>query len=182
LSGWRQWGPGHLPVLLQSTAGLQKVSLYLHNAAAVEIETDGQRARFAVLRCDDEATTGWQLDGPQGRVDLISVSDKQTIWVSNGQANWSFTLADSAKQDSEAVSDGVICAPMSATVSRIMIKAGAQVAAGSRLMILEAMKMEQPVLAPVSGRVEQTAVQAGEPVSAGQVLCRIVPDETEDKP
>ena len=40
-------------------------------------------------------------------------------------------------------------------------------------MVLEAMKMEQPVLAPVAGQIEDIPVQTGEAVSAGQVLCRL---------
>ena len=45
-------------------------------------------------------------------------------------------------------------------------------------MVLEAMKMEQPVLAPVAGQIEDIPVQTGEAVSAGQILCRLTPDET----
>ena len=47
-------------------------------------------------------------------------------------------------------------------------------------MVLEAMKMEQPVLAPTTGKIEDIPVQAGDAVSAGQILCRLVPDETDE--
>jgi len=185
LSGWRQWGPGHLPVLLQSAAGLQRVSLYLYGAGEAEIVTQDaeagtRRIRFTVLRCPDEMVTGWKLDGPDGVVDLTSICKGDTLWVSDGQASWTFSLATSTKQDSEQDADGLVCAPMSATVSQITVKAGALAAAGDRLMVLEAMKMEQPVLAPVSGRIEEIPVTAGEAVSAGQILCRLQPDEEED--
>ena len=69
---------------------------------------------------------------------------------------------------------------MSATVSQIAVKSGDKVAAGDRLMVLEAMKMEQPVLAPAAGQIEDIPVQTGETVSAGQILCRLTPDETGD--
>ena len=86
-------------------------------------------------------------------------------------------MADSTKSDSQEQSDGVVCAVMSATISQISVKDGDQVAAGDRLMILEAMKMEQPILAPVAGQIDDIPVQAGNAVSAGQILCRLTPED-----
>ena len=177
LSGWRQWGPGHLPLLVQSAAGLQRVSLYIYEAGHIELETDGRRIRFDVVRCADAPLTGWTLTGPDGCVELISVSQGHTIWVSDRQTGWLFDLADSTKSDSQEQSDGVVCAVMSATISQISVKDGDQVAAGDRLMILEAMKMEQPILAPVAGQIDDIPVQAGDAVSAGQILCRLTPED-----
>ena len=180
LCGWRQWGPGYLPVLLEHTAGLQRLGLYLHGADDIELETDGRRIRFAVLRCDDEALIGWTLSGPDGAVNLTSVCLEQAVWVSDGQTSWTFHLADSTKSGRQEQSDGVVCAMMSATVSQISVNSGERVAAGDRLMVLEAMKMEQPVLAPITGKIEDIPVQAGDAVSAGQILCCLVPDETDE--
>ena len=178
LSGWRQWGPGHLPLLVQGAGGLQRAGLYLYGPEKIELETEDRRIPFTVVRCDDEVLTGWTLTGPDGAVNLTSVCLGRAIWVSDGQASWTFSLADSTKTDSQAQSDGVVCAVMSATVSQIAVKSGDKVAAGDRLMVLEAMKMEQPVLAPVAGQIEDIPVQTGEAVSAGQILCRLTPDET----
>ena len=63
---------------------------------------------------------------------------------------------------------------MSATVSQITAQDGDKVTAGDRLIVLEAMKMEQPVLAPADGQIEKIAVNKGESVSTGQILCRFV--------
>ena len=177
LSGWRQWGPGHLPLLVRSAAGLQRAGLYLHGPDKIELETEDRQIPFTVIRCADDPLSGWTLTGPDGAVELTSVCQGGAIWVSDGQNSWIFSLADSTKSDSQEQSDGVVCAVMSATISQITVKSGERVAAGDRLMVLEAMKMEQPILAPVAGQIEDIPVQTGEAVSAGQVLCRLAPDE-----
>jgi biotin carboxyl carrier protein len=45
-----------------------------------------------------------------------------------------------------------------------------QVAKGDTLVVLEAMKMESPVLAPVSGRVKAIVAEQGSLAAAGQTL------------
>jgi biotin carboxyl carrier protein len=47
------------------------------------------------------------------------------------------------------------------------------VEAGDRLLVLEAMKMQQPVLAPLSGRVRSVGVAQGDQVEEGQVLALV---------
>ena len=164
--------------MVRSTAGLQRAGLYLHGPDKIELETEDRQIPFTVNRCADDPLSGWTLTGPDGAVELTSVCQGGAIWISDGQNSWIFSLADSTKSDSQEQSDGVVCAVMSATVSQITVKSGDKVAAGDRLMVLEAMKMEQPVLAPVAGQIEDIPVQTGEAVSAGQVLCRLTPDET----
>ncbi|HUK00499.1 MAG TPA: biotin/lipoyl-binding carrier protein [Stellaceae bacterium] len=59
------------------------------------------------------------------------------------------------------------------TVMRIAAAAGAQVAEGDELVILESMKMELPVLAPAGGVVSAILVAEGDQVGEGQVLARL---------
>jgi len=47
------------------------------------------------------------------------------------------------------------------------------VAAGQRLLVLEAMKMEQALLAPFDGIVAELSAEAGGQVTEGTVLARI---------
>jgi acetyl-CoA carboxylase biotin carboxyl carrier protein len=58
-------------------------------------------------------------------------------------------------------------------VMRIAVAAGTQVAEGDELVILEAMKMELPVLAPAGGVVSAILVAEGDQVGEGQVLARL---------
>jgi len=62
-------------------------------------------------------------------------------------------------------------APMPANVWQVLVQPGARVAAGDKLVILEAMKMEIPVTAMESGVVREILCVPGRPVAPGQALC-----------
>ena len=57
-----------------------------------------------------------------------------------------------------------------ASVVSIAVEAGAEVAAGQPLLVLEAMKMQHTVAAPHDGVVTEIAVAVGTQVAAGAVL------------
>jgi acetyl-CoA/propionyl-CoA carboxylase, biotin carboxylase, biotin carboxyl carrier protein len=67
--------------------------------------------------------------------------------------------------------DEVIC-PMQGCVVKVA-QPGDRVEAGDPVVVIEAMKMEQPVAAHRAGVVADIAVAVGDAVSAGQVICRI---------
>lgn len=59
-------------------------------------------------------------------------------------------------------------------VWKIVQKAGAQVKRGDSIVILEAMKMEIPVVAPEDGTIGEILVAEGEPVESGQTVATIL--------
>jgi urea carboxylase len=59
---------------------------------------------------------------------------------------------------------------MTASVFQIAVEPGQRVAAGQKLIVLDAMKMELTVGAPAVGVVEKILCQSGQMVSAGQQL------------
>jgi biotin carboxyl carrier protein len=61
-------------------------------------------------------------------------------------------------------------APMPGLVVRVHVAAGQRVAAGTGMVVLEAMKMENELRAAVDGVVRSVRVGAGEAVEKGQVL------------
>ena len=65
---------------------------------------------------------------------------------------------------------GTITSPMQATVVKVAVKDGDFVVAGDLLLVLEAMKMEQPVIAKSDGVVAGIHVMVGDSVAAGTVL------------
>jgi acetyl-CoA/propionyl-CoA carboxylase biotin carboxyl carrier protein len=67
-----------------------------------------------------------------------------------------------------------ITAPMQATVVKIAVEEGAEVAKGDLVVVLEAMKMEQPLVAHRDGRVEGINATVGATVSSGTRLLSIV--------
>jgi acetyl-CoA/propionyl-CoA carboxylase biotin carboxyl carrier protein len=62
---------------------------------------------------------------------------------------------------------------MQGTVVKILKDNGDHVVEGDLIIVLEAMKMEQPLLATRSGVISQLGVGIGQTVSSGQLLCVI---------
>jgi acetyl-CoA/propionyl-CoA carboxylase biotin carboxyl carrier protein len=67
----------------------------------------------------------------------------------------------------------VLASPMPGTVVKVAVSEGQSVAAGELVVVLEAMKMEQPVFAHRGGTVAQLTARIGAPVTAGQSICQI---------
>jgi acetyl-CoA/propionyl-CoA carboxylase biotin carboxyl carrier protein len=66
-----------------------------------------------------------------------------------------------------------LVSPMQGTIVKIVSADGEQVSAGDTIVVLEAMKMEQPLTAHKAGTVSGLSVQVGQTVSAGAVICQL---------
>jgi acetyl/propionyl-CoA carboxylase alpha subunit len=66
-----------------------------------------------------------------------------------------------------------LAAPMPGTVIRVLVEAGERVAERQPLVILEAMKMETPVVAPYEAVVAAVHVSEGDRVAGGEVLAEL---------
>jgi len=64
----------------------------------------------------------------------------------------------------------VIAAPMPGLVKSVLAVEGNEVVSGQRLVVLEAMKMENDIISPREGRVATVHVQAGTVVEGGKPL------------
>jgi len=63
-----------------------------------------------------------------------------------------------------------IIAPMPGKIVKILVKVGDQVKEDDELLILEAMKMENPIFSTSDGTVNEIKVKEGDSVSSDQVL------------
>lgn len=70
-------------------------------------------------------------------------------------------------------SAGALTSPMQGTIVKVAVADGDQVAAGDLVVVLEAMKMEQPLLAHRAGTVTGLSAQVGATVAAGAAICEI---------
>jgi len=62
---------------------------------------------------------------------------------------------------------------MQGTIVKIVASEGQRVSAGDVIVVLEAMKMEQPLTAHKDGTVTGLAVEVGQTVSAGASICEL---------
>ncbi|HYK29294.1 MAG TPA: biotin carboxylase N-terminal domain-containing protein [Streptosporangiaceae bacterium] len=72
-----------------------------------------------------------------------------------------------------APSGDELISPMQGTIVKIVAADGEQVAAGDTIVVLEAMKMEQPLTAHKAGTVSGLSIQVGQTVPAGAVICQL---------
>jgi acetyl-CoA/propionyl-CoA carboxylase, biotin carboxylase, biotin carboxyl carrier protein len=66
-----------------------------------------------------------------------------------------------------------LVSPMQGTIIKIAASEGQRVSAGDVIVVLEAMKMEQPLTAHKDGTVTGLAVEVGQTVSAGAAICEL---------
>ena len=71
------------------------------------------------------------------------------------------------------VSGDSLTAPMQGTIVKVAVEDGATVEAGDLVVVLEAMKMEQPITAHKAGTVSGLSAEVGAAVTSGAVLCTI---------
>jgi len=72
-------------------------------------------------------------------------------------------------------------APIPGLVVRVEVEEGDWVEAGGRLLVVEAMKMENSLTAPVGGRVGTIHVGAGQTVEKDEILMEMLPADAESK-
>jgi propionyl-CoA carboxylase alpha chain len=163
-----------------------------------------QRTVFTVAGSDEELVAEWYggRDGYSGTRDdvrvlaagaervVLEVAGVSTPYdVNTGAADgqvfvdWpgghaSLRLVPRFVDPAAQVSAGSLLAPMPGTVVSVAVSPGDRVAAGSTVLVLEAMKMQHTVSAPTSGTVTQLDVKAGTQVAAGEVLAVVEGEES----
>ncbi|MCP5367720.1 MAG: acetyl-CoA carboxylase biotin carboxylase subunit [Hyphomicrobiales bacterium] len=142
---------------------------------------------YAVGLDDGEMTVRvLDLGAVDGRLEVDGVRHRLTFWESApGIVEIAFggnrrvfrnrlAFADPA---AEAGGGGQVAAPMHGALLEVAVAEGDRVAAGDRLAVLEAMKMQHVIRAGIDGTVASVRAAAGAQVAAGDLLMEIVADE-----
>ena len=77
------------------------------------------------------------------------------------------------KKAGAAVSGDAVASPMQGTIVKVAVEEGTTVAEGDAIVVLEAMKMEQPLKAHKAGTVTGLNAEVGAAVTQGAVICEI---------
>ncbi|MFJ3926559.1 acetyl/propionyl/methylcrotonyl-CoA carboxylase subunit alpha [Streptomyces sp. NPDC090022] len=78
-----------------------------------------------------------------------------------------------AKKSGPAASGDTLASPMQGTIVKVAVEEGQEVSEGDLVVVLEAMKMEQPLNAHRSGTVVGLTAQVGGSVTSGATICEI---------
>ena len=157
-----------------------------------EISIDGKSYRLELNQAEKRWTC--RLDGREievdavlARPDVISlrlgnkayevkcerVGSDLHLWV--GSVRYEVEVRDprSLRSRSRAVDDHgprKLTAPMPGKVVRILLREGAEVDAGTGVLLVEAMKMQNEVKSPKKGKIQKIVVIEGAAVNSGDVL------------
>ncbi|MEV4679562.1 acetyl/propionyl/methylcrotonyl-CoA carboxylase subunit alpha [Streptomyces kurssanovii] len=78
-----------------------------------------------------------------------------------------------AKKSSSAASGDTLASPMQGTIVKVAVEEGQEVKEGDLVVVLEAMKMEQPLNAHRSGTIKGLAAEVGASLTSGATICEI---------
>ncbi|MTH79537.1 acetyl-CoA carboxylase biotin carboxylase subunit [Paracoccus aestuariivivens] len=115
----------------------------------------------------------WWVDGKPRRARIVSHAAGTSVF---GGRSLTLLPLDPLARGGEEVGGGLTLSPMPGLVKAVFVAPGQEVAAGDRLAILEAMKMEHSLTAARDGRVAEVLAQPGDQVEAGAALIRLEED------
>jgi 3-methylcrotonyl-CoA carboxylase alpha subunit len=112
-------------------------------------------------------------DGLHGKRPRTSTIDGKTLLFRDGAAWEVSPRYPGGGSGGNVGSDGAIVAPMPGRIVSVDVAEGATVTAGQKLLVLEAMKMEQALTAPFAGTIAELRAEPGAQVSEGTILVRV---------
>jgi len=115
------------------------------------------------------------LDGV--RRSYTVATDANKIWMAGDSGTVVVTEVQEAavRPDDEHSGDAELVSPMPGSIVAVGVASGAEVAAGTMVVTVEAMKMEHPLKAGISGRVKTVSAALGAQVADRDILCVIEP-------
>jgi len=133
-----------------------------------ELVIDGHR--LAVVTERDEAGELWLLVDGVPRLCHVA-QDANRLFVHLDGRAWELEAIDEFGQlEEEGGGPARVRAPMPGVVVDCCVAAGAEVARGAALMLIESMKLQTEIRAPVAGRVVEVAFGAGQSFAKGALL------------
>ena len=133
-----------------TSADLEDVTVVAAGRDRVLLEAGGVRRTFTVRVAGDPGSEAVDVESPLGHVPLRRKP----------------RFVDPATE----VAAGSLLAPMPGTVIAVYAQVGDEVAEGTPILVMEAMKMQHTVAAPYAGTVTDLAATTGQQVEAGTVL------------
>ena len=158
-------GPFSVHTRWIETEFVNNIPAWTASGAGTETPDAGERQRVVV-----------EVGGKRLEVVLPSGLGASVAAVSSGsgtKSGKSKKRSRSAGAAAAAAGGDALTSPMQGTIVKVAASEGDVVAEGDLIVVLEAMKMEQPLTAHKSGTVRGLAATAGETVAAGAVIATI---------
>jgi len=140
----------------------------------IETEFDNQIPAFvggAELEADAGARESVVVEVGGKRVEVSLPAGFAIGGGGGGGAKKAAPKRSGTKKSGAAASGDSLTAPMQGTIVKVAVADGDAVEAGDLIVVLEAMKMEQPINAHKAGTVTGLTAEAGAVVTSGSVIC-----------
>ncbi len=164
LAGFTLWAPLRRTVTLDGTAAVIEALGQGHARVTIDGEVADCHLRGGA----------WWVNGLPAGARIVLTPGTVSIF---GPGAYHFDLVDPLDRISDAAGGGLTLSPMPGLVKAVFVSSGQAVAAGDRLAVLEAMKMEHTLTAARAGTVAEVLVEAGAQVEAGAALVRLEEEE-----
>jgi len=158
-----------------------------HNDEPLTIRAEVKKDRLVLLDGEnkhefayvslDAATHLLTANGRNQRV--IAVKDRETVYVSTPSGEFTFKLPATANGDTFGEAGGAggdkskLVPPMPGKVVKVLVTVGQKVRPKEKLVIVEAMKMENPLVAPYDAEVVKVNCTEGQLVDTEHILIEL---------
>src|SRR5688572_7004515 len=136
----------------------------------VEIELAADAEGTSIERTHDRLI----VKSPDGTFSAVAVRDGDSTLISYRGRQFTVNKA-TAQRATAGVRTGEMKAPMPGLVADVLVSEGESVKKGDKLLVLEAMKVQQPYSAPFDGIVAKLPVVKGQQVGEGALLVLVEP-------
>ena len=158
---------------LRTTAGVR-----WPQEGAYEVLIADEKFLITGLDIENPLKASANVDGMPVGLSIAADGDAMLVYVDGHHL--SLKAHDFLCLDDVAGSGGaIIRAPMTGKLQRLFVAEGDVVAEGQKLAILEAMKMEHPLVAGISGIVAEVRAVEGQQVSDGDIIIILEAESTE---
>src|SRR4051812_11244377 len=171
--GWRLGEPAWTVRRLRASGG-DPVEVRLRGrSSAAEVRVgDGEPVAARAFRDGGRLTV--TLDGLTASYTVVHAGG--TVWLAaDGRVDALREQERLSSSGGTTSGDGVVTAPMPGTVTVVQAVVGDEVAAGTPLLVVEAMKMEHVLTAPLAGTVTELGVTAGQTVALDERVALVTP-------
>jgi acetyl-CoA/propionyl-CoA carboxylase biotin carboxyl carrier protein len=136
------------------------IAPYSGDGAATDDEEEGERQRVVV-----------EVGGR--RMEVVLPAGLATASAGAPAGGGKKPKRKGGKKAGAAASGDSVTSPMQATIVKVAVEEGQQVGEGDTIVVIEAMKMEQPLKAHKSGTVTGLDATVGATVGNGAVICEL---------
>ncbi|MGB0855160.1 MAG: biotin/lipoyl-containing protein, partial [Pikeienuella sp.] len=164
---------------LSSGEVTHRIAIRATGARTYSVTLEGTTHEAEVIAHDAD-NLRLRLDGRQRDV-LFAMTAPHEWQLGTGRATHSFARHIPGQEEADmSGQDGIVRSPMHGVLLEVCVEPGQEVAIGTRLVVVEAMKMQHDVRAAVAGQIARIAATVGAQVADGALLVEITPQDQAD--